>query len=256
MADRVVVITGADNGIGLSMTRELLASQYLVAALDLENRNLAELQQLYRDSLRVHICDVTDETGIGKAVDMTVSEWGKIDILVNNACLALFGGFEEKSLNETRREFEVNYFGCLKMIRAVLPCMKKAGKGIIHNVSSGVGITGFPGIYGYSSTKGAIEALTRTLAIELARFGITVNLMHPPLTNTNSSAPLGIPKEAMESPESVGRGLARKIESRKPIVTPGFKTWFGLFFCRHFPVAVGKILAWMAGKSGKGEGKR
>ncbi len=252
MTGRVVVITGADNGIGLNMTRELLANQYQVAALDLESRNLAGLQQLYPDSLRVHICDVTDEIGIRKAVNMTVSEWGRIDILVNNACLALFGGFEEKSLADTRREFEVNYFGCLHMISAVLPSMKKAGKGIIHNVSSGVGITGFPGIYGYSSTKGALEALTRTLAIELARFNITVNLMHPPLTNTHSAAPLGIPEEAMESPESVGRGLARKIESTKPIVTPGFKTWAGLFFSRHFPGAMGKLLAWMAKKSEKG----
>ena len=253
MTSRVVVITGADNGIGLNMARELLTSHYMVAALDLENRNLAGLQRAYPDLLRVHICDVTDESSVRKAVDRTVSEWGKIDILVNNACLALFGNFEDKSFADTRREFEVNYFGCLQMISAVLPCMKKAGQGIIHNVSSGVGITGFPGIYGYSSTKGALEALTRTLAIELARFGITVNLMHPPLTNTHSSSPLGIPEEAMESPESVGRGLARKIESKKPIITPGFKTWAGLFFCRHFPGSVGKILAWMVGKSRKGK---
>ncbi len=255
MTGRVVVITGADNGIGLNMVKGLLEMQFRVSALDLESEHLAALLPVYPDSLRVFACDVTDETAVKRAVDTTVAEWGSIDILVNNACLALFGDFERKSLSGTRREFEVNYFGCLHMIRAVLPSMKSAGKGVIHNVSSGVGITGFPGIYGYASTKGAIEALTRTLALELAEFGITVNLMHPPLTSTRSSAPLGIPQEAMDTTEQVGRRLARKIGSRKSVITPDIKTGLGLFFSRHFPGAMGRMLAWLAKKAGKGDDK-
>ena len=255
MTGRVVVITGADNGIGLNMVKGLLAMQFRVSALDLEIEHLSALQPGYPDSLMVIACDVTDETTVKSAVDATVAEWGRIDILVNNACLALFGNFEGKSLLNTRREFEVNYFGCLHMIRAVLPIMKLAGRGVIHNVSSGVGITGFPGIYGYASTKGAIESLTRTLAIELAGFGITVNLMHPPLTNTRSSAPLGIPQEAMAAPEQVGRLLAKKIGSRKSVITPDLKTGFGLFFSRHLPGAMGRMLAWLTKKSRKGEGE-
>jgi len=185
---------------------------------------------------------VTDESGVKKVVDTTAAEWGRVDILVNNACVALFCNFEEKNLRDTHREFEVNYFGYLHMIKAVLPHMKLAGQGVIHNVSSGVGITGFPGIYGYASTKGAIEALTRTLDIELKPFGITVNLMHPPLTNTESSAPLGIPVQAMDAPERVGRALAKRIESRKAVITPDIKSGLGLFFSRHFPGTMGRML--------------
>ncbi len=255
MTGRVVVITGADNGIGFNMVKELLEMQFRVSALDLESEHLAALQLVYPDSLRVFTCDVTDETAVKRAVDATFAEWGRIDILVNNACLAVFGKFEEKSLDDARREFEVNYFGCLHMIRAVLPCMKSAGRGVIHNVSSGVGITGFPGIYGYASTKGAIESLTRTLAIELSGCGINVNLMYPPLTSTRSSSPLGIPKEAMDTPEQVGRRLAWKIGSRKAIITPDIKTGLGLFFSRHFPGAMGRMLAWLAKKASKGESK-
>ncbi len=192
MSREVVVITGADNGIGLAITRELLSSGlYLVGALDLSSGELSGLQSEYPECLRFHICDVTDEAGVGEAVGAIAAEWGKVDVLVNNACLALFGKFEVKRVSDTRKEFEVNYFGAINMIRSVLPYMKAAGQGVIHNISSGVGISGFPGIYGYASTKGAIESLSRTLAIELSPCGITVNLIHPPLTRTRSSSPLG-----------------------------------------------------------------
>lgn len=253
MGKKVVVITGADNGIGLGMVRSLLSSgKYLVAALDLSDAGLSRLYAKYTGCLRIHLCDVTDEDAVREAVENTAAEWGRIDILVNNACLAVFGRFEDKSLSDTRREFEVNYFGSLNLVRAVLPHMKKAGRGVIHNVSSGVGLTGFPGIYGYASTKGAIESLTRTLAIELAPLGIRVNLMHPPLTRTNSSAPLGIPEQAMDNPDRVGRRLAGRIGSERQVITPDFVTGAGLFFSRHFPGTMGRILARLTARAREG----
>jgi NAD(P)-dependent dehydrogenase (short-subunit alcohol dehydrogenase family) len=120
--------------------------------------------------------------------------------------------------------------------------MKSRRRGIIHNVSSTVGVSGFPGIYGYASTKGAIEALTRTLAIELAPHGITVNLIHPPLTRTSSSAPLGIPRQLMADPAVVGRKLARRIGSRKAVITPGLAESVGVFLSRVIPVTIGKFM--------------
>ena len=251
MKRKVVFVSGAGNGIGLSMVAALLERGYRVAALDLDLNSLSALQAGYQESLLIFGCDLTDASGVAEAVSETVSCWGGIDILVNNACLAVFGSFEVKAVSDTRREFEVNYFGCLNLIRAVLPCMKKAGSGIIHNVSSGVGLTGFPGIYGYASTKGALESLTRTLALELAPSGITVNLVHPPLTGTRSSAPLGIPAQAMDTPERVGRRLAARIESKKAVITPDPVTGLGLFFSRHFPGPMGRMLAGLAAKARK-----
>ena len=246
MRTPVVVITGANNGIGFYMTRSLLQDGHRVAGFDLSGENLSALSDTYPDRWRFYCCDVTDAVQVRASVESLVHEWSTIDILVNNACLAIFAPFEQRTLDDTRREFEVNFFGYLHMIQAVLPYMKAQRKGIIHNVSSSVGITGFPGVSGYASTKGAIEALTRTLALEFEPHGLKVNLVHPPLTNTKSAAPLGVPAQAMEDPANVGRKLARKIQSTASIVTPDFRTAVGLFVSRHFPDAMGRLMARMA----------
>lgn len=239
---KVVIVTGANNGIGLAMTRTLLQDGYRVAACDLAGENLHELEAAHPERLLYTPCDVTVDEQVAALVGEVIRQWGQVDVLVNNACLALFRPFEEASLEDTRREFEVNYFGYIRMIRAVLPKMKAQGEGIIHNVSSGVGVTGFAGIHGYASTKGAIEALTRTLAQELAGYGIHVNLMQPPLTRTRSAAPLGVPEQIMADPAKVGRGLARRILSIKPDVTPDLQGSIFLRLSRLYPDGVGRLL--------------
>ena len=243
MKTTVVIVTGANNGIGFHMTKTLLADGYCVAALDLAIDNLSVLETTYPYRLLVCRCDVTDDTQVKATIELVMQRLGQIDILVNNAALAIFSPFEQKPLEQTRQEFEVNYFGYLRLIAAVLPQMKARGTGIIHNVSSGVGITGFPGIYGYASTKGAIESLTRTLALEFAGYGIQVNLMHPPLTNTKSAAPLGVPLQAMDDPARVGRNLAKQIRSTKPIIASDFRTAMYLFFAYRYPEALGRLFA-------------
>lgn len=246
---KAVIVTGGNNGIGFFITSYLLEFGYRVAVIDLSGENIMSLRSKYGDNIAFYKCDVTSADETGQTVMHVVSKWGGVDVLVNNACIAIFKPFEEKPLEETRREFEVNYYGYINMINAVLPHMKAAGSGIIHNVSSGVGITGFPGIYGYASTKGAIESLTRTLNLELKKYGITVNLMHPPLTDTKSSSPLGIPGEFMAKPENVGKALAKKVMSKKPDVTPDFQTTAFLWASRRYPNFVGRKLADMTEKS-------
>jgi len=171
--------------------------------------------------------------------------------LVSNACLAIFGPFEEKDLELTRREFEVNYFGYIHMIKSVLPHMKAQGGGTIYNVSSGVGLTGFPNLYGYASTKGAIEAMSRALAMELEVYSIYVGIIHPPVTNTRSAKPLGVPKEIMSDPAEVGRRLTEKIERRRAVITPDVHTAVGLGLQRHFPGLMGRLLAKMTQRARK-----
>ncbi len=252
--DRVVMVTGANNGIGLHLAISLLEKGCRVAGLDLAGDNLAAMGAAHAARLLFCCCDVTDHAQVQAAVKAAVGRWGRIDVLVNNACLAIFKPFMEKSLEEIWREFEVNYFGYLRTIVAVLPHMKAQGGGIIHNVGSGVGITGFPGIYGYASTKGAIEALTRTLALELAPYGICVNLIHPPLTNTKSAAPLGLPPQAMADPAQVGHRLAKKILSTKPVITPDWRTAAYLFLARRYPARLGGLFSQLA-RSGERRAK-
>lgn len=235
MPNDVVVITGANNGIGLGLTRALDALGYRVAALDLSTENLSDITSF--------VCDVTDPEQVKATITQVVERWGRIDVLVNNACLAIFLPFEEKALNEIRREFEVNYFGYINMIKAVLPYMKAQGGGVMHNVSSTVGLSGFDSLSGYASAKGAIEALSRTLALELDPYGIVVNIVHPPLTRTKSSAPLGVPVQFMADADTVGLKLARQIGSRRGVVTPGLMETIGVFMARVIPGAMGRFMS-------------
>lgn len=250
----VVIVTGADNGIGFYLTKTLLEDGYHVAAIDISDENLTPLQSIFLEQLLIFNCDVTDSRRVKDTISYVAENWGQIDVLVNNACIAIFKPFDQKSIDETRKEFEVNYFGYLNTIMAVLPYMKEKGKGIIHNVSSGVGITGFPGIYGYASTKGAIESLTRTLALEFEKHGICVNLMHPPLTNTRSASPLGIPVQTMDDPTHVGRNLAKQILTTKPVIASDFRTAAYLFFAYRYPLVLGRLFARLT-ESAKSKGQ-
>ncbi len=243
--NRTIVITGANNGIGLVMTRTLLGMGDRLAALDLSLENLpAE-----NSSLLPFVCNVTDPVRAQSVVDEVVRQWSGVDILINNACLALFIPFEQRSLEDIRREFEVNYFGYLNMIRAVLPVMQRQGGGVVHNLSSGVGFTGMPGMVGYTSTKGAIEAMTRTLALEYAPQGITFNVMHPPLTRTRSAAGFGVPPEMMADPEVVGRGMAKLAGRTRPVLVPGAVNSIQLWMSYHMRVQMGRMMSILADRA-------
>lgn len=246
---KTVIISGGNNGIGLYMTETLLRDGYKVAVFDLSSDNLQLFQEELKGSMLFCKCDIRSDMDIKNSVETVIKQWGHIDILVNNACIAIFKDFEEKTIEETKEEFEVNYFGNYRLIKAVLPYMKQQGGGIIHNLSSGIGTSGFPRMCGYTSTKGAIEALVKTLKIELSKYNIEINIMHPPLTNTKSARPLGVPVEVMADPKEVGRKLAKKITSTKKIITPDFQTAFFTFLTYRYPYKIGNLLSKMTEKA-------
>ncbi len=235
---RVVVLTGANEGIGHHMLRTLLDDGYRVAGLDIDVSNLEPLQDAHPDSLRYHECDVTSDADVQAAVDAVLDEWGRIDILVNNAAILHFGFFEDQTLDDANTVFDVNVFGYLRTIHAVLPHMRARNVGIIHNVSSGVGLVGNPGLTGYGASKGAIEAFTKSLRLELQDTGVAVTVMHPRLAATRSALDLGYPDSQLRDPTDVGRKLARKIESRKPVVFTDRVTRLGLWAAQRFPFLV------------------
>ncbi|KTG10523.1 short-chain dehydrogenase [Haloprofundus marisrubri] len=222
------------------MLTTLLEDGYRVACLDVNVENVEPLQENYPDRLLFYRCDVTADEDVETAIESVVDRWGRIDILVNNAAVFTFGRFEDQSLADTRREFEVNYFGYVRTVRAVLPHMKAQGGGIVHNVSSGAGLVGHPGLSGYASTKGAIEALTRSLRFELEPENVACTRMHPALSNTRSAATIGYPQSLMADPAEVGRKLANQIESTDAVITPDVQTRVGLAVARQFPFIVKK----------------
>lgn len=238
----IVIISGGNSGIGYYMARSLLEMGFCVAVLDKRTDNLDKIQETYKNLL-ISNCDISYDAEVKAFVQKVIEKWGQIDILVNNACMTIFKPFKERKMTDIRYEFEVNYFGYLRLIKAVYPYMIRSGRGIIHNMSSGVGIMGFPGISGYSSAKGAIESLTRSLNMEFKEFNIVVNVMHPPLTNTQSSRSLGVPVEMMRDPKVVGRKLAKKIFSRKKVITPDLRTGIEMFITLKFPFVIGDFLS-------------
>jgi NAD(P)-dependent dehydrogenase (short-subunit alcohol dehydrogenase family) len=237
---RVVVVTGANGGIGYHLSAALVEDGYRVAGLDIEGERFRSLRETYPDRTRFYDCDVTADDEVRTAIDGVLDRWGRIDVLVNNAAIVGFAPFEDRTIADTRREFEVNYFGYVRTIRAVLPHMRARNEGIVHNVSSGVGLVGHPGLSGYASTKGAIEGLVRSLRMELQHTGVSVTLMHPPLTNTRPAAEIGYPAFLMSEPADVGRKLAGKIESTRPVITADRTTKLGLYLARRFPYLVRK----------------
>jgi NAD(P)-dependent dehydrogenase (short-subunit alcohol dehydrogenase family) len=125
------------------------------------------------------LLDVTDEGAVQRVVEETVSHYGPIDVLVNNAGYGLEGAIEETSLAQARHQFEVNFFGALALIKAVLPGMRKQRSGHVVNITSVGGLLAFPGVGIYNASKHALEGLTDSLTQEVAHLGIRVTAVEP-----------------------------------------------------------------------------
>lgn len=220
----MVVVTGANDGIGLHLTSALLKGGHRVAGLDLSTENLTHLEAAHPGRLLPLTADVADDEQPREAVRATLARWGQIDVLVNNACVVGVGPFLDRGIGDLRREIDVNVVGYARMIAAVLPHMMSRGHGVIHNLSSVVGLTGLPRMTGYAACKAAVEALTKSLAFELRGTDVHVTLVHLPFTNTRSAHQLNLSPRLMADPARVGRRLAERILSTRRYVTPDLPT--------------------------------
>jgi len=178
-SSKVWFITGASSGFGLCLTRELLAAGYRVCGTQRSADRLAELRVQYPDSLITPVVDVTRPEETRAAVAETVARWGRIDVLANNAGYGQGGMIEDTPIDEVRAVFETNVFGALETIRAVLPAMRSQGSGTILNLSSIVGLVAYRGSGFYAATKHALEAISESLSIEVAGWGIRVIAVEP-----------------------------------------------------------------------------
>jgi NAD(P)-dependent dehydrogenase (short-subunit alcohol dehydrogenase family) len=179
------IITGASRGFGLEIGKAVLASgDKVVATVRSKPEELAAKLDHHRN-LHVAILDINDELQGMQVAAETVEKFGSIDVLVNNAGFGLLGGVEEISDQETRRVYETNVFGLLKVTRAVLPYMRRQRSGHVINFSSVGGLTGSAGWGIYCSTKFAVEGITEALAKELAPLGIFATTVEPGYFRTN-----------------------------------------------------------------------
>lgn len=242
-----IIITGAANGIGYYLVKQLLSDHYNVTVLDIETDSLSELGEEY-DSLLTLQCDVRDFKQVEDCARKSFEKFGSIDCAIHNACICTFESMEETGIDTFHNVMEVNYYGALHLSRAVLPYMKSRKKGKVIFTSSGVGVTGFVNISPYAASKGAIESLAKCLNIEYQNYGISFHIIHPPLTRTKSSEPLPVPKEFMTDPEKVGVGLAKNINKKSFIICHSFGQKIQTLLCYLFPVKMGKFMSKMTSR--------
>lgn len=240
-----IIISGANEGIGYYLVKELLDEKNKVAVLDLQTDNLSELKSVYGNNLLYYKVDMRCEKDIQNAVEKIINAFQTVDIAIHNACKCTFGMEADTDIDTYKDVFQVNYFGALNLAKSVLPYMQKQKSGNVIFTSSGVGVTGFSGLSPYASTKGAIESLAKCLKIEYAKYNISFHIFHPPLTRTKSSAPLPVPKEFMALPEKVGHGLAKHIKSKRFIICHSMSQKIQVLFCYLIPVKMGKLLSKM-----------
>ena len=239
---RVILIVGANQGIGYYMVKRLLELGNFISVLDIEMDNLKELRENYPDKFISIIADAAKDEDIKNGVFETIKQFGKIDIAIHNACLCTFESESNSNYELYSKVMNINFFGALRLSKAVLPGMRKQGFGRIIFSCSGVGVTGFGNISPYASSKGAIESLAKCLEIENQGYGISFHLFHPPLTSTASSSELPIPKEFMASPQKVGEGLAKHIDSKKFVICHSFSQAMQMKLCYHHPLFMGKMM--------------
>ena len=178
-------ITGTSQGIGLILVKQLLAQGYNVAATARNIDGLKKAVGVASSQFLPLQVDLVDEASVKEAVNTTVSQFGSIDYLVNNAGYGLIGGIEGSSDAEVRANFDVNVFGLLNVTRAILPHMRAAQFGHVINISSVFGLLAGAGWGIYCSTKFAVEAISEALVQEVKPFGIKVTLIEPGYVRTN-----------------------------------------------------------------------
>ena len=181
---KVVLITGTALGIGKSTAEYLIDKGHIVYGGDILIQENLYLNDIGGTALEM---DVTNQNHIDNAVKKIISEQGRIDVLVNNAGLGVYGAIEDVSMEDIYYQYDVNLFGLARVTKAVLPYMREKESGTIINISSVLGETYGPLAGWYLSTKHALEGWSDALRVELKKFDIDVVIVQPGAINTNFS---------------------------------------------------------------------
>lgn len=182
-AGKTAFVTGAATGIGRASAVKLAQNGAKVVIADINDAKLAEVKreiEKYTNDVIAEKCDISDEIQVREAIKKAMDAFGKIDILINNAALWRdCSSVLETSSEMWHKYFDVNVFGTVYCIKAVLPKMLENGYGKIINVSSIAGVYGKADMAHYSATKGAVISLTKALAKEVIGSGVCVNCVSP-----------------------------------------------------------------------------
>lgn len=209
MGDKVWLITGCSTGFGRALANQVIDAGYKVVVTARNPETLKDLQKKNEANVLALKLDVTEKDQARDAVQQSMERFGKIDVLVNNAGIGYFSSVEESVEEETRKMFEVNFWGLMNMTNAVLPVMRQQKSGHIINFSSISGLVSFPAVGYYNATKYAVEGISESLAQEVAPFQIRVTLIEPGLFRTDWAGRSSVKTETAIYTESVRDTIAR-----------------------------------------------
>ena len=199
--EKIAVVNGSSSGIGFE-TSVLLAKNGFRTFATVRNpdkakaiRNISEKGEL---PIRVVELDVNSDKSVNDAIDRIKDESKRIDVLVNNAGYSLIGALEDLSMDEIKAQFETNLFGAIRVMKAVLPIMRKQQGGTVVNVSSMAGRVGFPLFPAYNGTKYALEGVSESLRLETDSLGIKIILIEPGTIKSNFASNAIVGQKAAE----------------------------------------------------------
>ncbi len=175
--NKVILVTGSSSGIGKETVKLFQTKNWSVAAT-MRTPEMAEDLQRIADVECIRL-DVTDIDSIRSAIDETLSKFGRIDAVVNNAGYGLVGAFEAATPEQIERQFQTNVFGLMNVCREILPYFREQNRGIIVNVASVGGRITFPLYSLYHGTKWAVEGFSEALQHEVRQFNIKVKIIEP-----------------------------------------------------------------------------
>src|SRR5260221_7463193 len=181
--NKTVLITGCSSGIGRATAKYFQFHGWDVIATMRSPEKEKELLKL--PNVICPKLDVTKPTTIKSAIKEGIEKFGKIDVIVNNAGYPLYGPFEASTIEQIRQQFEVNVFGCINVIKEMVPYFRKARHGTIINVTSLGGRITFPLFSVYHSTKFALEGLSEAMRYELRPFRVKIKMIEPGAVKTN-----------------------------------------------------------------------
>ncbi|WP_333677771.1 oxidoreductase [Dyella sp.] len=178
-SSKIFLITGVSSGFGRALAQEALAAGHVVVGTVRNEQARREFEALAPAKAVGRLLDVTDFTTIDGVVAELEANVGPVDVLVNNAGYGHEGVLEESPLDDMRKQFDVNVFGAVAMMKATLPYMRRRRRGHILNITSMGGFITLPGIAYYCGSKFALEGISEVLAKEVKPFGIAVTAVAP-----------------------------------------------------------------------------
>src|SRR5918994_2788898 len=187
---KVAVVTGSSTGIGFETSLTLARNGFHTYATmrNLEGEKFKPLTEVAKNEnlqLQVIELDVNNDKSVADAIRTIADERKRIDVLINNAGYALGGALEDSSVDEIKAQFETNFFGSVRAMKAVLPVMRKQGAGKIVNITSMGGRISIPLSSSYHGSKFALEGLSESIQYELEPFGIKIILIEPGAVGSN-----------------------------------------------------------------------